>query len=278
MPNGTPQQKKKGFGEKLKGVGKAIGRGLKKVPGIAYRDVAKPYGEHLLGKFTERPDISPLAGPIDRLPIGMGRKPKRKARISDLAGPIQDLPIGMGRKAAPKPQPRRAGRGKTTAYDMPGKSAVERLAETAPKKKPPTLKGPTKKEPLTASEGRVTKPTDLTAKASRGDVVTVIGEMPPAAKKPTPRAKRGKTRRKFSPKKTAETLREAGKARREQMAAVPPPDTTAAEMARMITEQEIAREAQRTEAELKGGRKPQREKARYRYRTRGLRRTEGRGR
>jgi len=276
MPNGTPQQKKKGFGEKLKGVGKAIGRGLKKVPGIAYRDVVKPYGEHLRDKFTEPVDISHLAGPIDRIPIGMGRKPLTK-RISHLAGPIKDLPIGMGRKAAAPKRKATPGRGRTTAYDpsFTGKSAVERLAETAPKKK--VISPTPKKEPRTASEGRVTKPTDLTAKARVGEVVTVIGELPPAAKKPTPRAKRGPAR-KFSPKQTGKTLSAAAKARREQMAAVPTPDTTAQEMARMITEQEIAREAQRTETELKGGRKPKREKARYRLRTRGYKRSEGRSR
>jgi len=270
-----PQKEKKGFGEKLKGVGKAIGRQLKKVPGVAYRDVIKPYGEHMRDKFTEPVDISHLAGPIDRLPIGMGRKPLRKS-ISHLAGPIKDLPIGMGRKAAPPKRKATPGRGRTTAYDpsFTGKSAVERLAETAPKTTPKTTK---KKEPTTASEGRVTKPTDLTAKAKVGEVVTVIGEMPPAEKKPTPRAKKG-PKRKFSPKRTRETLKKAAEKRREQMAAVPPPDTTAQEVARMMTEQEIAREAQRTETELKGGRKPTREKARYRYRTRGYKRSEGRSR
>lgn len=272
---------KKGFGAKLKGVGKAIGRGLKKVPGIAYRDVVKPYGEHLRDKFTEPATPSDLAGPIEDLPIGMGRKaaapPKRN--ISGLAaGPIHRLPIG--RKAA-KPKPKRiAGRGRTGAYDpsFTGKSAVERLAETAPKEKvkkeAPTEK---KKEPRTASEGRKTKSTDLTAAKREGEFVTVIGEMP---KKPTRRAttRRVFQGRKFSPKKTGQTLRAAAKKRQEQIAAVPTPDPTAQEMARMITEQEIAREAQRTETELKGGRKPKREKARYRLRTRGYKRSEGRSR
>jgi len=276
MPPET--EKKKGFGQKLKGVGKAIGRQLKKVPGVAYRDVIKPYGEHLRDKFTEPVDISHLAGPIDRLPIGMGRKAAPKKRISDLAGPIQPLPIGMGRKAAPPKRKATPGRGRTTAYDpaFTGKSAVERLAETAPKKViSPTPKA--KKEPLTQSEGRVTKSTDLTAAKQTGEVVTVIGEMPPEKKRTPRRAKKGPAR-KFSPKQTGKTLGAAGKARQEQIAAVPPPDTTAQEMARLLTEQEVSREAERAQAALKGGRKPQREKARYRLRTRGYKRSEGRSR
>ncbi len=265
-------EKKKGFGAKLKGVGKAIGRQLKKVPGVAYREVIKPYGEHLRDKFTEPVDISHLAGPIERLPIGMGRKPKRTG-ISHLAGPIQPLPIGMGRKAAPAPKPKRAFRGKTTSYDMTGKSAVERLNETAPKKK--VISPTPKKEPLTQSQGRVTKSTDLTAGKQTGEVVTVIGEMP-ADKKPPRTAKRGPAR-KFSPKKTAETLRKAGKARQEAMEKVQI-DTTALEVARMMTEQDVGREAERAEVALKQGRRPRREKARYRYQTRGYKRSEGRGR
>lgn len=265
---------KKGFGAKLKGVGKAIGRQLKKVPGVAYREVIKPYGEHLRDKFTEPVDISHLAGPIERLPIGMGRKPKRTG-ISHLAGPIQPLPIGMGRKAAPAPKPKRAFRGKTTSYDMTGKSAVERLNETAPKKViSPTPKTP-KKEPLTESQGRVTKSTDLTAGKQTGEVVTVIGEMPPD-KKPIRQAKRGPAR-KFSRKRTGETLRKAGEARKEEMGKAQI-DTTAQEMARLMTEQDVGREAERAEAALKQGRKPTREKARYRLRTRGYKRSEGRSR
>jgi len=274
MPPET--EKKKGFGAKLKGVGKAIGRQLKKVPGIAYRDVVKPYGEHLREKFTEPVDISHLAGPIERLPIGMGRKAAPKKRISDLAGPIQPLPIGMGRKAAPKGTARARGRGRTGAYDeaFTGKSAVERLAETAPKK---VISPAPKKEPRTQSEGRVTKSTDLTAGKQTGEVVTVIGEMPPAEKKPPRRAKPGPAR-KFSPKRTAATLKKAAEKRREDIAAAAPKDTTAQEMARLMTEQEVGREAERAEAALKGGRKPQREKARYRLRTRGYKRSEGRSR
>jgi len=219
MPPET--EKKKGFGQKLKGVGKAIGRQLKKVPGVAYRDVVKPYGQHLKEKFTEPVDISHLAGPIDRIPIGMGRKAAPKKRISDLAGPIQPLPIGMGRKAAPDPNRRRTARGRTGAYDpsFTGKSAVERLAETAPKQViSPT---PPKKEPRTQSEGRVTKSTDLTAGKGAGEVVTVIGEMPPEKKKPPRRAKPGPAR-KFSPKRTAATLKKAAEKRREDIAAAAP--------------------------------------------------------
>jgi hypothetical protein len=269
---------KKGFGAKLKGVGKAIGRGLKKVPGIAYRDVVKPYAQHMADKFTEPTTLSERVGPIEDLPIGMGRKadPRREGpsqpRVSLIAGPIHRLPIG--RKAAAK-RKRTPGRGKTAAYDMPGKSAVERLNETAPKKKvmSPAPKKEPKKEPRTQSEGRVTKSTDLTAGKQTGEVVTVIGEMPP-----TRRTKPKARKRKFSPKRTRETLNKAGEARREQMAAVPPPDTTAQEMARMMTEQDVSREAERAQAALKGGRKPQREKARYRYQTRGYKRSEGRSR
>ena len=285
-----PAEKKKGFGEKLKGVGKAIGRGLKKVPGIAYRDVVKPYGAHMRDKFTEptvrKVDLKRTVTPgLEPWQTTVSRKEaptvSRKGQgISHLAGPIEKLPIAR-RVAKPK-RKRTVGRGKTTAYDMPGKSAVERLNETAPKAAPkekPTQKKPTpKKEPTTASEGRKTKSTDLTAKARIGEVVTVIGEMP-KEKKATPRTTMIRPpRRKFSPKRTAATLTKAGKARREQMAAVPQPDTTAQEMARLMTEQDIAREAQRTESALKEDRKPRREKARYRYRTRGLKRSEGRGR
>ena len=275
MPPET--EKKKGFGAKLKGVGKAIGRQLKKVPGVAYRDVVKPYAQHMADKFTEPTTLSERIGPLEDLPIGMGRKadPRREGpsqpRVSLIAGPIQPLPIG--RKAATK-RKRTVGRGKTTAYDFTGKSAVERLNETAPKKViSPTPEKTPKKEPLTQSEGRVTKSTDLTAGKQTGEVVTVIGEMPP-----TPRTKPKARKRKFSPKRTAETLKKAAAARREQIAAVPPPDTTAQEMARLMTEQEVSREAERAQAALKGGRKPQREKARYRLRTRGYKRSEGRSR
>ena len=325
---------KKGFGEKLKGVGKAIGRRLKKVPGVAYRDVVKPYAQNIADKFTEpvvsKPTLRrrPLPGTADLAkaygttvePYKAEERTTKATRPRDIVEGGRGFPSGavagtktglkrgtaaphtvepfkatqrtsLKRKPGYRAKPKRKSRYKT-ATDMatpviprPGETlqsssykarlakqqAAERKATREAALKPKVGKGEAKKESTTA----------LTAGTRIGEVVTVIGEMPPgpAPKRPTVKGMtRKKPKRKFSAKRTGATLRKAGKARQEQMAAVPPPDTTSQELARMMTEQDIAREAQRTETELKTERKPRREKARYRYRTRGLKRSEGRGR
>jgi len=294
-----PTEKKKSFGEKLKGVGKAIGRGVKKVPGIAYRDVVKPYGEHIASKFTE-PTVRKVSLKRRVTPGGVEAYRAEKTTVSREEAPTVKRYRAEQRTRLKRP-PRKAtpGQGRTTAYDPAftgSKSAVERLSDIS------HLAGPIKRLPIgmgrKAGKGKkrttkkkVISPTPETAATRReqaertvkragaevGEYVEVVGGIEPRDPPGRPRMKR-KARVKFSPKKTGATLRKAAQKRQEQMAAVPPADTTAAEMARMMTEQELAREAQRTESELKGGRKPTREKARYRLRTRGLKRSEGRGR
>jgi hypothetical protein len=98
---------------------------------------------------------------------------------------------------------------------------------------------------------------------------------PTLKRKPTT-AKRRKT--KFSAKKTLKEVGKAAAASQKDIEFAERPDTTAQEVARMMTEADVAREAERAEAALRTGRKPTREKARYRYRTRGYKRSEGRGR
>jgi len=83
--------------------------------------------------------------------------------------------------------------------------------------------------------------------------------------------------RKFSGRKTTAEIGKAARASQKDIE-IERLDTTAEEVARMMTEQDVAREAERAEAALKAGRRPRREKARYQYRTRGVRRTENRGR
>jgi hypothetical protein len=317
--------KKKGFGEKLKGVGKAIGRQLKKVPGVAYRDVIKPYGEHLRDKYTEpvvsqptlRRKTLPGSAALSKAyrtgvepykaeerttkatrPGGRGfpsgAEPGTKTglkRGAKEAHTVEPFKAQQRTKLKRKPgadrtrrvaaQYKTSGGAKGVVLPLPGETinstsyrqreakrkAQERKAAREAALKPTVGKSQTKaetREPLTG--------------VARGETVTVIGRLPPPPAPTTKGMTRAKPKRKFSPKKTGEALRKAAKARREQIAAYTPPDTTAQEMARMMTEQDIAREAQRTETELKGGRKPQREKARYRLRTRGLKRSEGRGR
>ncbi len=323
-----PAEKKKGFGEKLKGVGKAIGRGLKKVPGIAYRDVVKPYGAHMRDKFTEpvvstptlrrkpHPGTGDLAkaygtkvepykaeerttkatrpggpfpsGAVAGTPTGLKRgvdaattvepfKAQQRTKLKRKPGADRTTRIAAqyktsgGAKGRPIPRPGETLQSASYKSRIAKEKAAERKAAREAALKPKVGKSQTKTE----------KRAPLTAGTRVGEVVTVIGEMPRDKPLGPPKTKgmtRAKPKRKFSSKRTQATLTKAAKARREEMAEYTPPDTTAQEMARMMTEQDIAREAQRTETELKGGRKPTREKARYRFRTRGLKRSEGRGR
>jgi hypothetical protein len=314
---------KKGFGAKLKGVGKAIGRQLKKVPGVAYRDVVKPYAQHMADKFTEpvvskptlRRETLPGSAALSkayRTGVEPYKAEERTTKATRPGGPfpsgaVAGTPTGLKRGAGATVEPfkaqqrtkvkRKPGADRTTriaaqyktsggAKGVPIPRPGETLQSASYKSRIAKEKAAERKAAREAAlkpkvgKGR-TKTTDLTAGTRVGEVVTVIGEMP-RDKPPGPPTTKGMTRakpkRKFSPKRTGATLTKAAKARREEIAAYTPPDTTAQEMARMMTEQDIAREAQRTETELKKGRKPQREKARYRYRTRGLKRSEGRGR
>jgi len=318
---------KKGFGQKLKGVGKAIGRQLKKVPGVAYRDVIKPYGQHLADKFTEE-----------------GPAPERLAKLKRTTGRVRPAKILPPAEQVSRPAPKeqtiaeqiapvsreakdygRAG-GRTSSYKVGigSKGAVARLEAERKASQRPLLRRGTQQEKAIRDATKVTTAKPLTdqtratpkaeptigtpKKQTRGTIrgyrIKTTAEVPkkaeptiaaPKDKPPTSRdaaftakrrqqagleaSRKGKGgKRKFSPKRTGETLRKAGEARREDIAKVGRIDTTAQEMARILTEQEVGREAERAEAALKGGRKPQREKARYRYRTRGLKRSEGRGR
>ncbi len=330
MPEETPPtERKKTFGEKLKGVGKAIGRGAKKVPGIAYREVVKPYGEHLVEKFTEpvvsKPTIRrrPLPGTAD-LARAYGTKvePYKAeerttkatrpggARRGFPSGAEPGTPTGLKRGAAEphtvKPllatQRRKLKRRPGTARPvkrgsryitksgratpvipregetLQSESYRRRLAKQQAADRKAAREESLKPKVGTTREAAAKKEA-LTAGHEIGEYVEVIGRPEPKTPaKPTVKGMtRAKPKRKFSAKKTTKTLTEAAKKRREEMGKVQI-DTTAQEMARMVTEQELAREAQRTEAELKEGRRPRREKARYRYRVRGTRRNEGRGR
>ena len=319
-----PQKEKKGFGEKLKGVGQAIGRGLKKVPGIAYRDVVKPYAQHIAEKFTE-PVVStptlrrkPLPGTAAlskayrttvepykaeerttkatrpggrRFPsgaepgtkTGLKRgehapttvepfKAQQRTKLKRTPGATRPRVKARyitsgGAKAVPIPRPGETLQSASYKSRIAKEQAAERKAAREAAVKPRVGKGQTKAEPREP----------LTAGVARGETVTVIGRLPPPPAPTTKGMTRAKPKRKFSPTRTGKTLSAAAKARREAMEKVGRVDTTAQDVARMMTEQEMAREAQRTETELKEDRTPRREKARYRYRTRGLRR-EGRGR
>ena len=301
-----PQKKKKGFGEKLKGVGRRIVQEAKKAPGTIYREGIKPEAKRILEKFTEEgpaptgprikdePQAGTFKGPFEGTPTGF-----RLGRLtSHLPAEIRPPKEKVSRPAPKaktiaeqvKPASYPLAGGRTTAYDPAfrgSKSAVERLNESyeaerkakggaAPKTTTPKTaptKGTTRKE-------STTKPSDVTFKVEvKGpkapDKIDVYqGRRKQRAKTRTAKAaKPGK--RRFSATKT---YKEIGKAAAASQKPIERIDTTGQDLARILTEQEIAREAQRTETELKGGRKPQREKARYRFRTRGLKRSEGRGR
>jgi len=151
------QKKKKGFGEKLKGVGKRIVQEAKKVPGTVYREGIKPYGQHLAEKFTEtgtvtgrlirdEPQAGTTAAPFEKGPKGFRTDPEGRARLrarneaKRLAGGVSQpapkaqtiaemvAPVSREPKGATYPL---AG-GRTGAYDPSfkgSKGAVERLAE-----------------------------------------------------------------------------------------------------------------------------------------------------
>lgn len=300
------QQKKKGksFGEKLKGVGKRIVQEAKKVPGTVYREGIKPEAKRIIGKFTEEgpgqigppigkePQAGTRSGPFAETPAGFRLGRKTSHVPAKILPPKEQVSRPAPAKQTIAPPPKGASYplagGRTTAYDPSfrgSKSAVQRLNESY-KAKAGAIKDATKvttEKPLTGTTRKesTTKKSDVTFKVKVNektpDKIDVYqGRRKQRAKAATARAKKpGK--RKFSMKQTSKTFREAAQKRQEGMAEVKI-DTTAQELARLMTEQDIAREAQRTETTLKTGRKPTREKARYRHRARGLKRSEGRGR
>ncbi len=338
---------KKGFGEKLKGVGKAIGRGVKKVPGTIYRDVIKPYGQHMADKFTEEgPGAERLVGPIKQgtpEQRARARKALLPAKIlspaEQVSKPIKPIKEQLKGKYYPL-----AG-GRTSAYDTPVRM-IPRPGETMdtpafkarrqkaqdeqdqrkslPKDKAPPFEGrpllrrgtqqekairdatkTTTAEPLTDQTRATVGRTKAKARGSisryRIKTKAAVPEQSktepalaktPKDKPPTSRdiaftakrrqkagvqaSRKGKAgKRKFSPKRTAETLNKAAAATSKPIERI---DTSAQDMARILIEQEVGREAERANVALQGGRKPTREKARYRLRTRGYKRSEGRSR
>ncbi|TDI16333.1 MAG: hypothetical protein E2P05_04395 [Acidobacteria bacterium] len=383
---------KKGFGEKLKGFGRAIGRGAKKIPGTIYREGIKPEAKRILEKFTEvgpaatRPiSGEPQAG-TEKAPFKEGAKgfrggtPEQRARArkgllpAKILSPAEQVskPVPTIKEQLSRPASYPLAGGRTTSYDTPVRM-IPRPGETmdtpafkarrqkaqderdqrrslpSPKDKATPFEGrpklrrgtPEEKrardadqakaisqatkvttaEPLT-DQTRATPKTTLgrkgsrTKKQARGTVsgyrtppVTATARAPvtataraainpnvptykppdkPLTKKERAHAaatkqraglkesRKGKAgKRKFSATKTYATL---GKAAADSQKPIERIDTTAQDIARMMTEQDVGREAERAEAALKVDRKPTREKARYRLRTRGYKRSEGRGR
>ncbi len=370
--------KKKGFGEKLKGFGRAVGREAKKIPGRIYREGIKPEAKRILEKFTE---VGPApTSPISRLPqAGHERVPfeegpkgfrggtaEQRARArkgllpAKILSPAEQVskPVPTIKEQLKKPAYYPLAGGRTTSYDTPVRM-IPRPGETmdtpafkarrqkaqdvrdqrrslpSPKDKAPPFEGRPKlrrgtqeekrardadqakaisqatkvttAEPLTDQTRATTKTTlgrkgSRTKKQERGTVSKYViktkAEVPTAEAAETKTETKKETRtdrtlaarkqraglresrkgkagkRKFSATKTLETL---GKAADSQKP-IERIDTTAQEIARMMTEQDVGREAERAEAALKQGRRPRREKARYRFQTRGYKRSEGRGR
>jgi len=332
------KEKKKGFGERLKDVGKAIGREAKKIPGTIYREGIKPEAKRILEKFTEPgPPAERLVGPLKQ------GTPEQRARARKSLLPAKILtPAEQMSKEAPtiaeqlkKPAasyPLAGGR--TSAYNVPVRmiprpgetmstpafiarrqkaqdARDQRKSVTPPRTgEKPTLRRGTQQEKairdatsLTTAEPLVDQTRATPKTTARGSVsrytIRTTAEVPEKAEPPKDKpptsadraftarrrqqagleaSRKGKpTKRKFSGRKTTAEIGKAARAGAKTIE-VDRIDTTAQEVARMMTEQEMAREAQRTETELKDDRTPRREKARYRYRTRGYKRSEGRSR
>jgi hypothetical protein len=336
---------KKGFGEKLKGVGKRIVQEAKKVPGTIYREGIKPEAKRILEKFTEvgpsatrkikqEPQAGTTTAPFEEGPKGL-RRPTAAERATGHAEDKAKRLAGGASRPAPKvptiaeqiaqvsrPAPKDYGRagGRTSSYKVGigSKGAVARLEAERKASQRPELRRGTPQEKAIRDATKTTTATPLTDQTrttpkggrkkgkERGSIsqytiktTAAVPKKEPAAeaiaKTPTPKketrtdrtaaarkqraglkeSRKGKAgKRKFSATKTYAELGKAASAR----TPIERIDTTSQEMARLITEQEVGREAERAEAALKGDRKPKREKARYRYQTRGYKRSEGRGR
>ena len=346
---------KKGFGEKLKGFGRAIGREAKKIPGTIYREGIKPELERIRDKFTEEgpaptrpisgePQAGTTTAPFKEGERGfrLGRRtahkepkilpketmsrpaPKVKTIKEQLKGAY--YPLAGGRTSSynvpVRMVPRPGETMKTPAFVARQKKAQDardqRKSVTPPRTgEKPTLERPTPKpEPKKAPPPGTGRPRlergTPEEKRKRRERGSLRGYQPPVfkteatataprtepaiAKTPTPKketridrtaaarkqraglkeSRKGKAgKRKFSATKTYAELGKAASASQKPIERI---DTSAQDLARILTEQEVGREAERAEAALKGGRKPQREKARYRLRTRGYKRSEGRSR
>lgn len=331
---------KKGFGEKLKGVGRRIVQEAKKVPGTIYREGIKPEAKRILEKFTEvgpsptrKIKQEPQAG-TTRAPFEEGARGMRRGRRTShvetkilppkeqVSRPAPKAPTIAEQLKKPRPASYPLAGGRTTAYDPAfkgSKGAVERLAEADAKRKAretkPLLRRGTPQEKAIRDATKVTTPKPLVDQTrttpkggrkkgkERGSVsqytIKTTAAVPPKtepaiAKTPKKESRSDRTaparkqraglkesrkgkagKRKFSATKTYAEIGKAAAATQKPIERI---DTSATDMARILTEQEVGREAERAEAALKGGRKPQREKARYRLRTRGYKRSEGRSR
>ena len=339
---------KKGFGEKLKGFGRAIGREAKKIPGTVYREGIKPELERIRDKFTEvgpaatrpisgEPQAGTTTAPFEEGERGfrLGRRtahkePKilpPKEQVSRPAPKAKTIKEQL--KARPASYPLAGGR--TTSYDRPlslipnpgetintpafiarqKKAREDKARQQTPRGGKPKLQRgtPEAKKLREATSVTTAEPlTDRIATAgggrtkvkARGTVsgyrIKTDAAVPTIKETPKPKketridrtaaarkqraglkeSRKGKPgKRKFSATKTYAEIGKAASASQKPIERI---DTTGLDLARMLTEQEVSREAERAQAALKGGRKPQREKARYRLRTRGYKRSEGRSR
>ena len=330
-PQTQTQKKKKGFGEKLKGVGRRIVEEAKKVPGTIYREGIKPEAKRILEKFTEEgpspgrpvsgePQAGTTAAPFERGPKGLKRAVNPRLPRGEVSQPAAKVPT-IAEQIAPVSRPAAkhyplAG-GRTSAYDKAftgSKSAVERLNESRAKEKGTRATTVQEAVKVTSEKPLVEKTTQTRAtpskkKTPRGQVrgyeppvFKATATAPKAEAKPVKegspkkitkeqrhataqkqraglmKSRKGKPgKRKYSATKTYKEIGKAAAASQKPLD-IERLDTTALEVARAMTEQDVGREAERAEAALKQGRKPTREKARYRFRTRGLKRSEGRGR
>ena len=183
-----PQKKKKGFGEKLKGVGRRIVQEAKAVPGKVYREGIKPEAKRILEKFTEvgpsptgptikdEPQAGTFRGPFAGSPTGfrLGRKTSHvpakilppKEQVDRPAPKAQTIAEAVAPRAASYPL---AG-GRTTAYDprfRGSKGAVERLAERdAAAGKKTTAPSPDKNKYLPGAKPKGTTRKESTTKKS----------------------------------------------------------------------------------------------------------------
>ena len=329
-------QKKKGFGAKLKGFGRAIGREAKKIPGTVYREGIKPELERIRDKFTEvgpattrpisgEPQAGTTTAPFEEGAKGL-RRGRRTSHVETKILPKETMSRPAPKVKTIKEQLKGAyyplAGGRTTAYDRPlslipkpgetintpafkarqkkaredkarqqtprgGKPTLERATpKPEPKKAPPPGTGRPRLERGTPEEKRKRQRGSVSGYRIKTDAAvpttpkketrsdrTAAARKQRAGLKESRKGKGGK--RKFSATKTYAEIGKAASASQKPIERI---DTSTQDMARILIEQEVGREAERAEAALKGGRKPTREKARYRLRTRGYKRSEGRSR
>ena len=329
-------QKKKGFGAKLKGFGRAIGREAKKIPGTVYREGIKPELERIRDKFTEvgpaptrpisgEPQAGTTTAPFEEGARGL-RRGRRTSHVETKILPKETMSRPAPKVKTIKEQLKGAyyplAGGRTTAYDRPlslipkpgetintpafkarqKKAREDKARQQTPRggkptleRAPGTVKGAVNVTTATPLTDRTAAAGGRTKSQARGSVsgyrIKTDAAVPTTPKKETrsdrtaaarkqraglKESRKGKGgKRKFSATKTYAEIGKAASASQKPIERI---DTSTQDMARILIEQEVGREAERAEAALKGGRKPTREKARYRLRTRGYKRSEGRSR